>query len=275
MIDAPVSGPISRYFGGKWRVAPWIISHFPEHKHYTEVYGGAASVLLRKPRVLGEVYNDLSGHAVNLFRVLRDPVAGLELCRRIELTPFAREEFYSCEMAPSDDAIERARKFLVIAHMRYGTGAGDSPQGEGFRSSSKQTFPAITFAKLPTIAAQVVERFRGVLIEQLPALEVLRKHDTPDSLHYVDPPYVHDTRSSGHEYLHEMTDDEHRALCRTLLGLSGRVVVSNYANPIYDAAFAGWARHVRKVTCEKGLYREEVLWVSPAKSTLDSLIATL
>ncbi len=270
-----VSGPISRYFGGKWRVAPWIVAQFPPHSHYTEVFGGAASVLLRKPRVSGEVYNDLSEHVVNLFRVLRDPMTGSELCRRIELTPFSRSEFFASKILPTDDPIERARKFLVIAHLRYGTGAGDTPEGEGFRSSSKKTFPAVTFAKLPTIAAEVIERFRGVVIENLPAVEVLKKHDLPGSLHYVDPPYVHDTRTSSHGYLHEMDDDEHRELCDVLLGMRGRVVVSNYANPIYDEAFAGWNRHERKVTCEKGLYRFEVLWVSPEKSPLDKLVDLL
>jgi hypothetical protein len=63
-----------RYHGGKWMLAPWIIEHFPPHRIYTEAFGGAASVLMRKPRAkLVEVYNDLDGEIVSLFRVLRDP----------------------------------------------------------------------------------------------------------------------------------------------------------------------------------------------------------
>ena len=81
--------PVLRYHGGKWLLAPWIIQHFPAHRTYIEPFGGGASVLLRKPRVYSELYNDLDGDVVNLFRVLRSDRAG-ELVQLLRLTPFAR-----------------------------------------------------------------------------------------------------------------------------------------------------------------------------------------
>ena len=71
--DARVRSPAIRYHGAKFRLASWLLQYFPPHDCYVEPYGGAAGVLVRKPRAYAEVYNDLDGDIVNFFRVLRDP----------------------------------------------------------------------------------------------------------------------------------------------------------------------------------------------------------
>ena len=83
--------PVLRYHGGKFRLAPWIISHFPTHGIYVEPFGGGGSVLLRKEAVQEEVYNDLDGDVVNVFRVLRDKELAQALFEALTLTPYARE----------------------------------------------------------------------------------------------------------------------------------------------------------------------------------------
>src|SRR5574343_303278 len=90
MINKNITRPALRYFGGKFRLAPWIISQFPPHTVYVEPFGGGGSVLLRKLPAYHEVYNDLDGDVVNFFRVLREQPD--ELLRAIDLTPYSREE---------------------------------------------------------------------------------------------------------------------------------------------------------------------------------------
>lgn len=107
-----VERPVLRWHGGKWILAPWIISHFPKHRIYTEVFGGAASVLMRKNRSYAEVYNDIEGEVVNLFRILRDERAAGRLKEVLELTPFARDE-WELSYKPTEDVIEQARRTVI------------------------------------------------------------------------------------------------------------------------------------------------------------------
>lgn len=87
------------------------------------------------------------------------------------------------------------------------------------------------------------QRFQGVLIENRPAIEVMRQHDAPTTLHYVDPPYTHATRHlrNGGCYRYEMTNEDHAELLLALHKLEGMVVVSSYDSALYRDMLSGWA----------------------------------
>ena len=72
----------------------------------------------------------------------------------------------------------------------------------------------------------VAERMRSVQIEHDDALKVIRRFDGPNTLHYCDPPYVPQTRTSGSGYAHELSVDGHQALLEALLEVQGKVVLS-------------------------------------------------
>jgi DNA adenine methylase len=118
-MNAP-ERPILRYHGGKFRLAPRIIAHFPPHRVYVEPFGGAGSVLMRKEPSFAEVYNDLDGEVVNVFRVLRDPDRAERLRTLLELTPWSRIEFRAC-YEPADDPIEQARRTIACSFMAHGS----------------------------------------------------------------------------------------------------------------------------------------------------------
>lgn len=270
------SRPVLRYHGGKWRLAPWVVEHFPKHRVYVEPFGGAASVLLQKPRTYAEVYNDRWGEIVSIFRVLRDPDTAAELRRRIELTPFARDEFAVINEASYedvDDTVERARLLIFRSFAGFGSNAHALSRKTGFRGSSNRsgTTPAHDWANYPTVIEAFVARLRGVVIENRDAAEVMGQHDSDDTLHYVDPPYVHSTRSMSNPYdleyggyAFEMTDAEHEVLGQFLRGLAGMVVLSGYRSPLYDELFHDWERVECRAMADGARARSECLWLNPA-----------
>jgi len=262
------SRPVVRYHGGKWNLAPWIISCFPKHRIYVEPFGGAASVLLQKQRSYAEVYNDLESEIVNVFRVLRNRNSAIELERRLKLTPFARDEWRNA-YSPGDDSIERARCMIVRAYMGFGSASTNPAHTTGFRASSNKsgTTPAHDWANFSEIISQITARLQGVCIERRPALQVVASHDSPETLFYVDPPYVRETREQRQRsvYRFELSDRQHRNLGRALLTLEGMVVISGYACDLYDRElFADWLRVERPCNADGARPRIEVLWINKA-----------
>lgn len=247
----------------------------PEHRSYVEPFGGAASVLMRKPRAYFEVYNDLDGDIVNVFRVLRAPELADRLRQQLELTPFAREEFFG-SYESSDDPVERARRTIVRTMMGHGTTSRRKGR-TGFRGKSKRGWGSTgagDWTTYPQHIAAFIERLRGVVIEQRAALDVIRVYDDADTLFYVDPPYPLSTRSSmrserdtGRAYAHDMTDDQHREVAARLCGAAGAVVVSGYHCALYDELYAGWERREKHAMADRGAKRIEVLWSKPAGVT--------
>lgn len=265
-----VTRPALRYHGGKFRLAAWVMGFFPCHTTYVEPFGGAAGVLLQKERSYAEVYNDLDGDIVNFFKVLRDPEQRERLIEACVLTPYARDEF-EIAWTQTDDPIERARRIAIRAQMGFGS-AGATKSATGFRIDSKREYGTAQhlWSQYPSSMADVGQRFSSVLIENRPAIEVMRQHDSEFTLHYVDPPYVHETRQMEKGriyYRHEMSDVDHIELLCAMKKLAGFVVVSGYQTDLYNDHLAGWEKHTTesRIAASKGTkMREECIWLNPA-----------
>jgi len=268
--EMPVTSPALRYHGAKFRLAQWVMGFFPTHTCYVEPFGGAAGVLLQKPRAYAEVYNDLDGGIVNFFRVLRDPDLRAKLIEACVLTPYARDEF---ELAweSTEDPIERARRLCIRAQMGFGS-AGATKGTTGFRVDTRREYGTAQalWQLYPASIAAAGERMNGVLIENRDAIEVMAQHDASTTLHFVDPPYMHETRVYGNRtYTHELDDSQHSKLLAALLELEGFVVLSGYRSDLYDQTLDGWERHSTRARISAGrgtALREECVWLNPACS---------
>lgn len=258
-----IKRPALHYYGGKWKLAPWIISHFPPHTNYIEPCGGAASVLLQKPRSPLETYNDLDGNVVNFFRVLRDRPD--ELIRKIRLTPWARDEYIE-HYKMNGDSLEKARLFwvgctLAISNMAFTSSGVRMTKTEDGMSGVPDVLVNIDNTHLEEIAS----RLKGVQIENKSYGEIVQMYDHPNNLFFFDPPYVQSERSSPNTYAIEWTDDDHTEAADILRQAAGYVVVSGYACSLYTELYEnhGWQRVDKEAQTNSGGKRIESLWLSP------------
>ncbi len=253
--------PVLRYFGGKFRLADWIISHLGDHRVYVEPFGGAASVLMKKPRSYGEVYNDLDDSLYSLFNVLGHKTNHLKLKALVEATPFSRREFELAHVY-HPDPVEKARRLIVRSFMGFGADSATNLESKtGFRSNSNRsgTTPAHDWVNWPQHIPCFYERIKGVVIECKDAKEVMATHDSEDTVFYVDPPYHHATRRGG-RYKHEMDDRDHLELIQFLKTLQGRVLLSGYDSDMYDGLL-DWQKVTKEARADKAGKRLECLWV--------------
>lgn len=258
--------PAFAYYGGKSRLASWIVEHLPEHRVYVEPFAGSAAVLLAKAPVKHEVLNDIDGAVVNFYRVLRDRPE--DLAHVVSLTPYSREEYALADFdEPDIGELERARRWWVRSTQGFGQSA---TKATGWSISSAQNTPRMhQLTRRLDRFAEVAERLRHVFIENTDALGLIARFGPdPTACLYLDPPYLDETRSAPSCYRHEFQEEgQHRALAAACEGAKATIVVSGYHSPLYDELFDGWDVTDRLVVRRAGNGRTrrldnavEVLW---------------
>ncbi len=230
-----------KYHGGKWKIAPWIVRLMPAHKCYVEPFGGSAAVLLHKQSAMTEVYNDLNGDVVNVFRTVRDNIN--ELSKLIALTPYSREELVNA-YEPTEDNVEAARRFLVRSQMAISTTSLNEKTGFRAHINSKDyASQPYTWACLPETILKVRRRFERVIIENTHYLSLFDRYDLPKTLWFLDPPYPKDVRTSASNrrgYQFDFTVEDHLELLERCKQLQGPVMLATYKNYLYDEQLEGW-----------------------------------
>lgn len=263
-MNWPIARPVMRWQGGKFRLASWLLSFFPPHNIYVEPYSGAASVLMLKPRAQIECYNDLDGDVVAVFRVLRDPVSAQELRRRLALTAFAQSELDWSYEAPADP-VDAAHRMIVRSFLGHGSDAATRACRAGFRSGITGN-AALDWAAYPDQVPAFAQRLSGVVITNDPALDVIARMDTPQTLFYLDPPPLQTDDRDSHRARFGMTAEDYRQLAVVLRQVRGRVVLSCATADLGDDALPDWQRFDLQQRLDGGERRTESLWINPACS---------
>ncbi len=245
----PLPSPI-KYHGGKFYLAPWIVSHMPPHKHYVEPYCGSAAVLLAKdPTGVSEVVNDLDSRLTDFFSVLASPKLFERFKRRVALLPFSEGLWKRCRdllATGGGSKVQRAAAYYVLNRQSRSGMLHDFSTLTRNRTRGARNAEVNAWLGAIDGLAAIHERLQQVVIMSGPAIEVIQSQDAVGTLHYVDPPYPHWTRTATKVYQHEMTYKDHRRLLHVLLACKGKVIVSSYRNILYDGLLRKWRRVERQ-----------------------------
>lgn len=279
-----------RWMGGKSTLASKILSYLPEEKIYVEPFCGSAALLFHKHPSPVEVLNDLDSNIVNLFRVLQDKDLYKQLEDKIKWTLYSREEFitaFNILKAENMGPIEKAWAFYVTQNQGFG---GVKPTvgrwGRAFIPSGDRAMTASQWGSRQQLFGEWQERLMRVQIDHIDALECIKYWDSPETVFYIDPPYIESTRKSG-KYLHDTVDDFHTNLCTLLLNLQGKAVLSGYNDNVTYQPLSenGWSLVELDTVCRaaaqtrtsglkgKGKLlenqrRTECLWIKGSKKNL-------
>jgi len=229
-----------------------------------EPFGGGLAVLLAKnpldqrhqwseeyfEKGISEVVNDLNQELMNFWKVLQDEESFSQFQRIVEATPFSQPQWDDAEthMRPRHELdVEAAVAFFV--RCRQSRAGGFKVFATLSRNRTRRRMNEQASAWLGCIEglAEVHDRLKRVVVLCDDALKVIKQQDGERTLFYLDPPYVHNTRSTTDAYQYEMDESVHNELLLTILQCKGRVMLSGYPNELYDRTLHDWNRHDREI----------------------------
>lgn len=203
------------WIGGKKLLRNKILSLFSEKKEfnrYVEVFGGAGWVLFASERhAETEVYNDMDGRLVNLFRCVKYHPDALQ--KELEFTLNSREQFFDAreqaEVRGMTD-IQRAARFYVLIKESFGIDL------RSFGMRTRDMERAVNYLE------KASERLRSVVIEHQDFEKVIKNHDRETTLFYLDPPYY----GTESYYTEKFPQEDHIRLKNLLDGIKGKFILS-------------------------------------------------
>ncbi len=260
--------------GGKRYLVKQIVSLMPNHLHYVEPFFGGGAVLLAKdPESVSEVVNDLNYDLTNFWKVLQKESDFAEFKRLVGTIPFSELEWKEAKnrhafRSPTDlVGVHCAVDFFIICRQslsgrtREFTSITKTRVRRGMNNEVSAWWSCIDGLDA------VYHRLRRVIIlNAQPAIKVIQNHDTPSTLGYLDPPYLHETRKSTKAYgQYEMSDKDHEDLLDTICQCRGKIMISGYQSKMYDVKLREWNRHSfdlpnNSAMGKKKERREEILW---------------
>lgn len=163
---------------------------------------------------------------------------------------------------------------IIRAQMGFGS-AGATKGSTGFRMAGgrQKNYEIRLWDEYPNRLSHFAKRLKNVLIENRDAKDIIALYDDPETLFFIDPPYVRSTRTANVvAYRYEMTDEEHIELLDSINEIKGKIILSGYDHEIYNSRLSHWQKKTKAVQASGnrgGVSRQECIWISPNAQQAD------
>ena len=185
------------YYGGKYKIAEWILSHFPKNyirMHYIEPFAGGLAVFFKKNISRLESISDLDKNLFHLYKNIRDNYT--QLYYKIDNTLYSENDFYLAKnilKGKEASSIDRAWAIYIKLNLIF---SGTSHGGFGYTISSRFR-EKVDFVQHPQrfhntkkLLNRIKDRLYHTQIFNRPAdFFIDRCKDNKEVLMYLDPPY--------------------------------------------------------------------------------------
>ena len=202
------------WIGGKKALRGKILEQFPKDSfsRYIEVFGGAGWVLFSSDRHAPlEIYNDVNGNLVNLFRCVKCHPEAIQ--KELEYILMSREQFFDASRQLEERGltdIQRAARFFILIKESFGSDL------RSFGCRSRNMNNAIEYIN------KVSKRLDKVIIENLDFQRILKTYDRTEALFYLDPPYY----TTEKYYPDRFMPEDHIRLKECLDNIKGKFLLS-------------------------------------------------
>ena len=195
---------------------------------FVDVFGGAGWVSVKSDiaqRAQLNVYNDLNPHLANIFiHFSKDPHAlRAQLCawpqQNADLYRQFQEDIFG-DNKPELDLITAA-KYLYLEVQSF---TGNTL---GLNSSvyfDKKNIHGLNPLLKKLSDTKITKRLKKLTVENLNAIDVIKKYDSPGTFFYVDPPYY----EKEHYYTQAFGKEQHQQLAECLNNIKGEFALSYY-----------------------------------------------
>lgn len=235
--------PIS-YYGGKQTMLPHILPLIPKHEVYTEAFFGGGAVFWAKEKAKTEIINDFNANVYTFYKVLQTRFT--ELQTLVKQSIVSREAYKSALViyhAPfAFTEVQRAWAFW------YATNCGYSNQVGNCRITTNSKNVSVLNNKIANFTDIYSVRLQNVQIDNTDACEVISLRDTPNTFHYIDPPYV--GAKQGHYGGYEQGHFDE--LLATLSKVRGKFLLSSYHNEELSKYVEQYGWHQKEISMHLG-----------------------